>query len=37
MKDKTKVLKTYRDFVRKAAILSAKLGGGFVTRGSSRF
>ena len=41
MKDKTKVLKTYRDFVRQTAIYlpnwgGGVIGGGFLTRGSSR-
>ena len=36
MKDKSKVLKTYRDFVRQSAIYLPNWGGGFLTRGSSR-
>ena len=32
MKDKTKVLKTYRDFVRETAICRPNWGGGLETR-----
>ena len=36
MKDKSKVLKTYRDVCDKLHLVFL-IGGGFVTRGSSRF